>query len=71
MCKMTTALEKRNGDQLEEVYKEAGGFAVADSIHEIWQIDKQRNEFYADQIKNSMYIANQLGIMTNMFCCRA
>lgn len=58
MCKITTALEERNKDQLEEVYKEAGGFGVADSVREIWRIDKQRNEFYADQIKNSMLEIN-------------
>jgi len=54
MCKITAALEDRHGDQLEEVYKEAGSFGVANSITEIWRKDRQRNEFYSDQIKNSM-----------------
>lgn len=54
MCKIVTELEDKHNDQLEEVYKEADGFGVAGSVREVWVMDKQRNEFYSDQIKNSM-----------------
>ena len=54
MCKITAVLEDEHGDQLEEVYKEAGGFGVEDSLKEIWRKDRQQNEFYSDQLKNSM-----------------
>ena len=54
MCKIVTELEDKHTDQLEEVYKEAIGFGVASSVREVWLMDKQRNEFYCDQIKNGM-----------------
>jgi len=54
MCKITAVLDDSHGDQLEEVYKEAGGFGAAVSIKEIWRKDRQRNKFYSDQKKNSM-----------------
>ena len=54
MCKIVTELEDKLHDQLEEVHKEADGFGVASSIREVWLMDKQRNEFYRDQIKNCM-----------------
>ena len=58
MCKITTELEETNKDQLEQIYKEAGSFGVTDSVREIWQTDKERNDFYTDQIKNSMLQIN-------------
>ena len=54
MCQISAVLEDEHGDQLEEVYKEAGGIGVVDSLKEIWRKDRQRNEFYSDQLKNSM-----------------
>ena len=54
MCKIVTELEDKLHDQLEEVHKEADGFRVASSVQEVWLMDKQRNEFYRDQIKNGM-----------------
>lgn len=54
MCKIVTELEDKHTDQLEEVYKEAIGFGVASSVREVWLMDKQRNEFYCDQIKNGL-----------------
>ena len=50
MCKIIAVLEDEHGDQFEEVYKEAGGFGVADSLKKIWRKDRQRNEFYSDQL---------------------
>ena len=41
ICKITATLEDRHGDQLEEIYKEAGSFVVVDSIREIWRKDRQ------------------------------
>ena len=55
MCKIVTELEDKHTDQLEEVYKEAIGFGVASSVREVWLMDKQRNEFYCDQIKMVCY----------------
>ena len=54
MCKIVTELEDKLHDQLEQVYKEADGFGVASSVREVWLMDKQRNEFYCDQIKNDV-----------------
>ena len=54
MCKIVTELQDKHTDQLEEVYKEAIGFGVASSVREVWLMDKQRNEFYCDQIKNGL-----------------
>ena len=52
MRKIVTELEDKHTDQLEQVCKEAIGFGVASSVREVWLMDKQRNKFYCDQIKN-------------------
>ena len=53
MCNLVSEIEEKHSDELEEVYKEASGFAVSDSIREVWTMDKQRHQFYSDQAKNS------------------
>ena len=53
MCKITTELDNNHRDQLETVYKEAGG--SEGTLRDIWRADKQRAEFYKDQVKNGMH----------------
>ena len=53
-------------DELEEVYKEASGFAVSDSIGEVWSMNKERHQFYSDQAKNStLYVYVHATFETN------
>jgi len=48
MCNIVSEKEQKDGDTLEEVYKEASGFAASDSIQEVWSMDKERHHFYSD-----------------------
>ena len=53
MCKVVSEIEENHGDKLSEVYKEASSFSASDSIPDVWTMDKQRNQFYSDQARNS------------------
>jgi len=63
MSKITAVSEDQHGDLLEEVYKEAGGFGMADSLKEIWRKDRQQNELHSDQLKNSTLYINWLFLL--------
>lgn len=52
MCQLVGEVDKHS-DHLEEVYKEANTLGKADSIREVWQMDRERNAFINDQLKNS------------------
>jgi len=53
MCNIVSEIEENHGNELEEVYKEDSGYSASDSIQEVWSMDKERNQFYSDQAKNS------------------
>ena len=53
MCKIAAELDNNHRDQLEAVYKEAGGSEGA--LWNIWGADKQLAEFYKDQAKNGIH----------------
>ena len=52
MCQLVGEVDKHS-DHLEEVYKEASTLGKADSIREVWQMDRERDTFINDQLKNS------------------
>ena len=53
MCRITAELENNHKDQLEDIYKEAGN--SGDAVKDIWRADKERADFYKDQMKNGIY----------------
>ena len=53
MCNIVSEIEKNHGNELEKVYNEASGYSASDSIQEVWTMEKERNQFYSDQAKNS------------------
>ena len=50
MCRITAELENNHKNQLEDIYKEAGDSCHA--IKDLWRADKERTNFYKDQLKN-------------------
>ena len=54
LSKRMDATEEKGGKEIEEIMQDADSHGVGDSVHEIWQMDKQRakDEFNCDQQKN-------------------
>ena len=47
--------EETSADELDKIFKEAGGCSVGDSVHAVWELDQNNSKerFFKDHQSNS------------------